>query len=73
MNNPVISFTEYVSLYLLLSESVELDTNQQKVLNSIEKYLFSVLSIDEMENIKKLYVNGKLSDIVNNKGVSDEK
>ncbi len=45
-----------ISIYLLLKKNEEdLDLNQQAVVNSMEKEIFSLLSIEEMESIEELY------------------
>ncbi len=45
-----------ISIYLLLKRNEEnLDLNQQAVINSMEKEIFSLLSIEEMESIEELY------------------
>lgn len=44
-------------LYLLLKKSeTELDSKMKKLAMDIESYLYDRLSIDEMENLEKLYL-----------------
>ncbi len=45
-------------LYLFLKEHENLlDKNMQDLHDDIETYLYDILSIEEMENIKSLYEN----------------
>ncbi len=53
-----IENTQIVALYLLLKRhEEELDRNLQVLYHNIQRELFSVLSIEEMESLEELYKN----------------
>jgi len=53
-----IGNAQIVALYLLMKQhEEELDTGLQVLYNTLQKELFSVLSIEEMESLNELYKN----------------
>lgn len=53
-----IQNSQIVALYLLLKRHEdELDRNLQVLYHNMQKELFSILSIEEMESLEELYKN----------------
>ena len=53
-----IENSQIVALYLLLKRHEdELDRNLQVLYHNIQRELFSILSIEEMESLEELYKN----------------
>ncbi|MGC9311630.1 MAG: hypothetical protein ACP5IA_02975 [Sediminispirochaetaceae bacterium] len=53
-----IENSQIVALYLLLkSHEEELDRNLQVLYHNMQRELFSILSIEEMESLEELYKN----------------
>lgn len=53
-----IGNSQIVALYLLLKRhEEELDRNLQVLYHNIQRELFSILSIEEMESLEELYKN----------------